>query len=193
VYIKKNMLYQQVYVLVVFPMYDLYKTKYREIDLLAQLLSSGFSSRLFKALREDKGITYNSSSYPIAYSDSGMFLIQMVVNPVELITGLKIIMRELRKIKNELITKDEMKKIVNVTKNENIYALTKPTNLLIYFGLNFLSDANFKMNLKQDMIDLKKITRAHIQKIAREIFVQDKINLFIYGNVQETNFNFLNL
>jgi predicted Zn-dependent peptidase len=193
VYIKKNTLFQQVYIILAFPLYDLYKDQYREIDLISQLLSAGFSSRLYKALREDKGITYSSSAYPITYADCGMFIIQMVMNPAELVTGLKILMKVLKKTKDELITKEELKKIVNYTKNEAIFSMTKSTDILVYYGLNFLYNKNFKPDVKEDFEDLKKVTRVQIQKTAKEIFVRDKINLYIYGNVEETDFNFLDL
>ncbi|XWV26590.1 Zn-dependent peptidase [Tupanvirus soda lake] len=193
IYIKKNNMFQQVYVLLCFPMYDLYNYKNREIDLLTQLLSAGFSSRLNKALRENNGITYVSSAYPIVYSDVGIYIIQIVLSPTELIKGLGIVFTELKKTKDELMTKDEMKKIINVTRNETIYSLIKPTDLLMYYGINFLSNREYKPNLDREYEKLKLITRVQIQKVAREIFIKEKVNLFIYGNIQETDFSFIKL
>lgn len=193
IYIKKNPNYKQAYVIFVFPLYDLYNHKYLEIDLLNHLLSSGFSSRLNKALREKNGITYSTTSYPIVYSDCGLFLVQMVLNPSELIKGIKIVLRELSKTKNELMTNDEMKKIINVTKNDNIYSLIKPVDILKYFGINFLTNREFKPNLTKQFIKMKKITKKQIQNIAKDIFVRDKMNLFMYGNINETDFSFLTI
>jgi len=193
IYVEKNINYQQVYMLLAFPIYDLYSHKKYEIDLLHHLLSSGFSSRLNKALREKNGITYVSAAYPVIYSDSGLFLIQMVVNPLEFMNGLKIILTELKKIKTELISKDEMIKIINVTKNETIYSLSRPIDVLIHFGINFLLDRNFNPDTDKEFNKLKNITRVQIQKVAKEIFIRDKINLFIYGNITETNFDFMDL
>lgn len=193
VYIKKNTFYQQVYVLLAFPLYDLYKTKYHEIDLLSYLLSAGFSSRLNQALREENGITYSSTSYPVSYSDSGIFFVQMILNPKYFVEGIKILMTELKKTKEELMTKDEMKKIINITKNDTLFALSKPLDILIFFGLNFLANKNYKPNFKKEIDNLKKITRVDVQKIATDIFVRNKINLFVYGNVEQTDFNFLDL
>jgi len=193
VYIKKNLFMQQVYVLLAFPMYDLYGKNHREIDLLAQLLSAGFSSRLYKALREKKGITYKSDAYPIVYSDSGAFMIQMIINPTELVTGLKILMKELKRTKTELMHKNELIKIVNTSKNESMYSLTRPIDLLIYFGLNFLSNRKYKSDLKKEFTDLQKVTKADIRDIANEIFIRNRINLFMYGNIEQTDYDFLDL
>lgn len=193
VYIKQNKTVQQVYVLMAFPIYDLYSYKYKEIDLLSQLLSAGFSSRLRHALREKNGITYTSSSYPIVYSDCGLFIIQMVVSPQELIKGLKIILRELRRTKEELIPQSEMKKIINVTKNETLYSLARPIDILTYFGLNFLINREFDFNLEKELGSIKRVKSEQIKKVAQEIFVRNKINLFMYGNIDETNFDFIDV
>ena len=193
VFAKRNKFLQQAYVLLAFPLFDLYKKYHTEIDLISQLLTAGFSSRLTRALRSDKGITYNINSYPVTYSDTGLFIIQLAVNPTEFIKCIKILFKELKKIKERLVSKDEHKKIINVTKNEEIFSMTRPVDMLTYFGLNFLSDENFKPNPKQDIRDLKKTTRENIKKTANQIFDRSKINLFVYGNLNETNYNFIKL
>jgi zinc protease len=193
VFVKKNKLLQQVYMMLGFPLFELYKTKHNEIDILSQLLTAGFSSRLNRALRSDKGITYSVSSYPVTYLDSGIFLIQMVVHPDEYLNGLKILLKELKKTKEKNISKEEHQKIINIIKNEEIYSMTDPVDILTHFGLNFLSDEKFKPNPKQDILELKNTTRDSIKKTAIQIFDRDKINLFLYGNLDETDYNFMNL
>ena len=190
VYIKKNLLYQQVYIMLVFPIYDFYKYRSKEVDLLSELLSSGFSSRLTRALREQNGITYNSTSYPISYSDVGLFIIQMVINPIEFIKGIKIVFRELKKLKEETISDEEMQKIIKTLKNDNIFSRISPIDMLNYYGFNFLENRNFKPHEHENIDDIKK---TDLRALAEEIFVRDKINLFIYGNIEETNFDFIDL
>uniref|UniRef100_A0A6C0LTW3 Peptidase M16 N-terminal domain-containing protein n=1 Tax=viral metagenome TaxID=1070528 RepID=A0A6C0LTW3_9ZZZZ len=191
--IRKNSSLQQVYVLLGFPMYDMYREYSREIDILAQLLTMGSSSRLSTALRENEGITYSSSAFPMVYTGCGIFIINFVINPKELIKGLKIIFKVLKKIKKEPMKKEEMKKIINAVSFEYISSLTKSIDYLIYFGLNFLTDSNFKPSIEQDIDSLKKIKRKDIQNIANKIFLRDKINLYMYGDIIDTDFDFINL
>lgn len=193
VYIKKNILYKQTYVILVFPIYDLYKNKRYQIDLLAHLLTSGSTSRLNQSLRENNGITYSSYSYPMIYSDSGVFVIQLIMNPIEFKKGIKILMNELKRIKNELMTQDEMHRIQNFIKTETMSAVSNNSNLLIYYGLNFLQNNNFKPNINEEYDKYKNISRSQVRNIAREIFLYDKINLLIYGNIDIVDFNFLKL
>lgn len=192
-YVKQDQTLQQAYVLIVFPMYDLYNNYSEQISLLSQLLSAGFSSRLNRSLRENNGITYVSGSYPISYTDCGLFMIQMVLNPLILVPGLKIVFSELKKTKTELMTENEMKKILNFTKNSSLYSLTRPTELLKYIGINFLTDKDFKPNIKKEFNKLQTVTRAQIKEIAGKIFLEEKINLFIYGNTDICDFSFVRL
>lgn len=189
VHIQKNFDLQQIYIVLAFPMYDLYSYESYKIDLLCNLLSAGFSSRLFNELRENNGITYTLKTYPLSYSDSGLFIIEMILNPPQLSKGLKITLRELKKIKNELITKSEMEKIINITNNKNIYLMEDQMNILQYFGVNFLFNRNFKSDIGIN----KKITRKQLQLIANEIFVYNKINLFLYGKIVDANIDYLDL
>lgn len=191
VYIKRNIRYKQVYLMLVFPIYDMFKTKSQEIGFLSRLLTWGHSSRIYSSLREKHGISYGSSTYPVAYSDVGLYVIQSIMNPIEFITGLKIILRELKRLKEELITTSEMKKLQKYAHNEAAFSMG-PLDTLIHFGLSFLYDRDFKPSFEIDD-QYSKITRVQIQKLAREIFVRDKINLFIYGNVDIIDFEFIDL
>jgi len=191
--IKQNNMLQQVYLMMVFPMYDLYSYLYNEIDLLAQLLSGGSSSRLDHALREKNGITYTSASSPLVYSDCGLFVIKMILNPEKLVDGLTILLKELKKTKTSLMTHEEHTKIINIMKNDLLYSLIRPMDLMTYFGINLLYNREFKHDIDSDADNLKNITGEQIKKVAKKIFVRDKINLFLYGNVNTTNYDFLDL
>lgn len=193
VHIKQNNLLQQVYVLLAFPLYDLYSHKYREIELLSQLLSAGFSSRLFKALREKKGITYTTNSFILSYTGCSIFLIQIIINPNELVKGLKILFKELVRTKTELTSKEEMKKIKNISKNDTLFAFDRTASVLTFYGVNYLMNRDFKFDIDNELQALKKVKATSIQKMAQEIFVYDKINLFMYGNIGETNYDFIKL
>ena len=79
--ISKNDFYQQVYMILAFPLYDYYSYKNLEIELLSQLLSAGSSSRLSKELREKQGISYTLSTFPLTYYDTGLFVITNYSQP----------------------------------------------------------------------------------------------------------------
>jgi len=193
VYVEKNNSILQAYVLLAFPMYNLYKTNEHEINILSHLLSTGFSSRLFTALRINNGMTYTIGSYPIVYNDAGIFVIKMAIHPDGLKDGIKITLKELKKIKTSEIELGEFKKITNIIKNESVFASNQPIDWLTYFGLNFLYNKNFNPDLKHNTEIVRKTSRKNVTDIAKQIFIKDKINLFLYGNIIENDFSFMKL
>ena len=192
--IEENPSLEQVYVLLTFPLFDLYKQHEKEIELLAHILTSGSSSRLFTALREKHGITYGSSSYPFVYTDASVFIIRTTIHPNELNLGLKILLRELKKIKKHRIDHQELKKVKNITNNEILFSLTRPIDYLIYFGLNFLENREFKPDIDGEMAKIRHVKAETIQNLANTIFKKSKMNMFLYGNIKRgTEFDFIQL
>ena len=193
IHLKKTADTKQVYLLMGFPMFNLYETYGKEIDLMAHTLTSGLSSRLFNALRVKKGITYSSIAYPYVYSEGGIFVIKSTLHPDGLVPGLKIILRELRKLKTNPIESEELHKVKKIAVNNTLFSLTRPTDYLMYYGMSFLDNPNAKPNVKADVESIKHVRAASIQKVAEKIFLKSKINLYLYGNVDRTDFTFMKL
>lgn len=185
--IEQNLTLCQSYVMLTFPIYDLFKNHEQELNIISSLLSSGFSSRLFTSLRIDNGITYTLSSYPMTYENAGVFIIRLIVHPNELLFSLHKIIDELKKIKYELIPKKEYKKINDMIKKESIFSSNQPIDWFTYFGLNFLYDRKFNPDLSNNEKITRVTSRKKIMEFSNIIFNFDKINLFLYGNIKDDN------
>jgi predicted Zn-dependent peptidase len=183
----------QTYMLMAFPMYDLYEKNNCAIDLIAHILTSGMSSRLFDALRTKKGITYTSVSYPFVYSEGGVFVIKATMHPEELEAGIKTILAELRKFKSAPVEKAELKKAKNIAVNETLFSLIRPIDYLTYFGLNFLENREFKPDIEGNLKSTRNVKATKIEELAKQIFRQSKLNIFLYGNIPEISFKFIKL
>lgn len=190
---KKNSSYKQLYALFVFPMFNLYDKHEVEIELITELLSGGFSSRLNHNLREKNGITYVSSAYPISYTDNGLFVIQLVLTPSELSNAIKIVMKILKDIKTNLIDEQELKKIQNITKNSILFSMTSPIQLLNYYGLNISRDRNFDLPVDANIKRIGKVKPEQLRNISNKIFRKEKLNIFLYGSVPKFEFNNIKL
>ncbi|AGC01799.1 putative Zn-dependent peptidase [Acanthamoeba polyphaga moumouvirus] len=182
-YIKNIPDLKQIYIFLAFPLYDLYDEYSLEIDFISLILSGGSSSRLTKKLREDNGISYTIKSWPIIYEDSGVFVIQLIINPSELGKTFEILSKILTDIKKNKISDKELKKIVNLSKNELIYSMIQPLDILVYFGSNYMSDENFIFNLQEIYDNYQNVTSQDILDVCQKIFIYEKINLLMCGNI----------
>lgn len=185
----------QAYVMIVYPLIEsnMYKQHAIEIDMLSHLLTNGFSSRLGKKLREEHGLTYNIDAGPMIYNDAGTFNISMVIHPDQLIFGIKLILKELKKLTKEEITTDELTKLKNIMQNEYTISNLQGLDKLKYFGLNFVADRNFKPDEETDIQKIKQIKKSQIKNISAKIFQKNKLNLFIYGNIKFDGNDFTHL
>lgn len=190
---KVNNTMEQVYFQLVFPLYDLYDTNSDSIDMLQMILGNGLSSRLHKALRIENGITYGLSVYPVIYSDCGLFVIEMDLNPLKLEKGLKLICKQLKLMKTEFINQDEKKKLIKNIKNNKLSECTNPIDSLVNTGMNLLYNKDYMPSKDYKQITTKNVDTVKINELSNIIFRHNKINLFIYGKIMNFNTNVLKL
>ncbi len=64
-------------------------------QLAAMVLGGGLSSRLFQALREERGLVYDTSAFHWAFSDSGVFAIHLATSPEDVAEARTVVFDEL--------------------------------------------------------------------------------------------------
>jgi predicted Zn-dependent peptidase len=77
-----------------------YKDRDRHaLYLLNTILGAGASSRLYQTIREDAGLAYSVYSFMDSFRDTGMFGVYLGVSPDQMTRALKLVCRELRRIR----------------------------------------------------------------------------------------------
>jgi predicted Zn-dependent peptidase len=80
------------------------------LALLNGVLGDGMSSRLFLAVREERGLAYDISSGLVEYADAGVLEVSAGVDPAQLKAAIAAILHELDLLRAELVPADEMAK-----------------------------------------------------------------------------------
>jgi predicted Zn-dependent peptidase len=78
-------------------------------SLLASVLGGGTSSRLWQAIREERGLAYSVGAGASAFSDVGVFTIYAGTSPEHLDEVLDLSLAELRRVVRESVSEDELK------------------------------------------------------------------------------------
>lgn len=79
-----------------------YKDRNRHaVNVLNTILGAGASSRLYQAIREDEGLAYSVYSFVDSFRDTGMFGIYLGVSPDRMERALRLVCRELRRIRRQ--------------------------------------------------------------------------------------------
>lgn len=80
-------------------------------SLFNTILGGGFSSRLFQSVRERHGLAYNVYSSVNAFCDVGCLSVYMAVSNDQVRKALELVMKEIKIIKEERISGDELQAV----------------------------------------------------------------------------------
>lgn len=150
------------------------------VSMLAQLLSQGKSSRLYRALVDEQQKALSIGAFPFPLEDPGITLTygiaNMGVSPKELEAAMEV---EYDLVKKELISENEFQKLKNqietafVSNNASIAGIAENlANYHMYFG-----DANL---INTEIERYRKVTREDIKRVANEYFTKENCVVLYY-------------
>jgi predicted Zn-dependent peptidase len=127
------------------------------MSALSELLTSGKISRLNKLLIDQKQLVNTIYAYNMELKDPGVFLFLAVCNPgIKATTVEKEILKEIEKIKNGDISKDEISRIKINTKSDFIFSLESSTSVANLYGSYLIrGDINPLMEYEKAIENLK--------------------------------------
>lgn len=136
--------------------------------------SSGLSSRLFRELREKKGLAYTVRTSCEVKAKAGLFNIYIATEPSNIDSCLKGFKEEIEKIKTIPVEKDELKSAKN-----NIFGkhqFISETNLqqsssMAYYGINGLPFDFFDKRAEE----IKDVTSEQIMEVANKYFNENSV------------------
>ena len=150
------------------------------LAVLSTLLGSGMSSRLFQKLREEMGVGYYIRANHDAYTDHGLLSISAGIDTKRIEEVIKVLLSECKKIINDPINNDEMKKVKDYICGSFLLGLETSDSRAEYFAINQILKG--KINSPQEEIKkIQKVTVRKVKDIAKKIFVDERLNLAIIG------------
>ncbi|MFQ6049574.1 MAG: M16 family metallopeptidase, partial [Candidatus Paceibacterales bacterium] len=160
--------------------YNLFHPQRYAQELLAVILGGMMSSRLFLEVREKLGIAYYISTSSQLNPDSGYLVTQAGVDNKKIEKAILTILKEYKKISQEKVPTEELKKAKDYIKGITALAL-EPSNAQasFYAGQELLEKR--VLTAKEIFAKIDKVTASDILKVARDIFQPPKLNLALIG------------
>lgn len=160
--------------------YDRSNPKKYPAIILGAILGWGMSSRLFREIREKRGLAYRISAAADFYADIGEFTVYTGLKLEKVEEGLQVIKAELERVVNEKITEDELKKAKEMIRGR-LALSTESTNFLAgYFSGQFIMDRKIE-TFEEYLEKIDAVTLDNVQEVARELFKTERFNLQIIG------------
>lgn len=144
------------------------------VRFLSALLGEGSSSRLFLAVREKLGITYQINSFLNSYNDTSAFGVYFSTNQNQYAKVIDIVYKEFKKLKEIPITEKELKKVKEYLKGGILLSLESTTNRMMRIA-NSILYYNKVFTVNDYLSKIEKITVEDIQKTARELLNDSKL------------------
>lgn len=142
------------------------------------------SSRLFSKMRDELGICYYVRASHDPFTDHGDLTISAGVDNSRVEEGIRGIMGECNRLKHELVSSAELKKVKDYIAGMTMLELETSDARAEFAGYQEILKK--KIELPEDMIaKVNNVTAEDVQKLAQDIFVNTGLNLAVIGKFKD--------
>jgi predicted Zn-dependent peptidase len=158
-----------------------------KLKLLSVILGGSMSSRLFINLRERNGLAYYVRTSTEYHSDAGYLDTQAGIPTAKVKEAVKIILAEYKKLKNELVGQEELKKAKDLIKGRLFLHMEASDEVASWYGKQaalrgkIITPAKF-------LTEIDKITSADLRRAAAQVFVNKNLNFALIGKAKAEEF-----
>jgi len=160
--------------------YNLFHPQRYAFELLGTILGGMMSSRLFVKIREKMGIAYYINTIVEADPDTGFLVTRAGIANERVKEGISAILKEYKKISQKKVSEKELKKAKERFKGTMALELEGSDAKALFYGMQELLE-NRILTVKQIFKKIDDVTPNDIQRVARDIFRPERLNLALIG------------
>lgn len=177
VYAKKT---DQTHFIVGVRAYDMFHRDRYALAVLGNILGGTMSSRLFIEVRERRGLAYHVSTGVDAYHDVGYLATQCGVEHTNLEQTLAVTLGEYRRIADELVDAAELAKAKENMKGHLALGLESSDDIAGFLVTQEVLRHEIALPAER-VKQIDAVTAEDVRRVARDIFVDRKLNLALVG------------
>ncbi|MGM0439054.1 MAG: M16 family metallopeptidase [Patescibacteria group bacterium] len=153
-------------------------------EIIATILGGMMSSRLFSKVREELGLAYYIQAASSSNPDTGYLVTRAGLDNSNAEIGIKAILKEFKRLKEEKVSDEELKKAKDYIKGKTSLKLESSDSLAFYYGRQALLERNIltpmELFKRIDSVDADDILR-----VSKKIFVPERLNLSLIGPFED--------
>lgn len=179
---QRKMDIEQVHMNLCFPCIDYYSEERYPLCIVNAILGGSENSRLFQRIREEKGLVYSIYSYESMFATTGLFHIDVVLNPCKYKIVLDEIMQVIKELKEHGVTKEEIHRVKEQIKVELIIGTESTRNRMDGNGRSMLRRG--KIIPMDEIIDaIHQVTEEQIMAFVNKYVQYEKCSISLVGNL----------
>jgi predicted Zn-dependent peptidase len=152
--------------------------------ILNTILGRGMSSRLFREVRERRGLAYSVGSSVSRHSDTGMLGISAGISPEKVNEATAVILEELAKLTEELVPEEELQKAKDYTVGSFRLSLESTMSLGQRAGEALLTMGEIEP-IDTVVEKLRSVTSQDVLRVAQRILRKEKTAVALVGPASE--------
>ena len=150
------------------------------VELLHTILGRGMSSRLFKEVRERRGLAYSIGSRVARLTDIGTFIVSAGVSEDQQEEALTVIAQELQTTAEELVDDEELQRAKDYAAGSFRLSLETSMAMGQRSGEQLLMDGEIE-SPEDTIASIRAVTADDVRRVARGIFGERKFALTVVG------------
>ncbi len=155
-------------------------TDRRPLQVLNSVLGSGMASRLFQEIREERGLAYSVYSYAAEFNDAGKWVIYGGVEIGKVHDAIAACLTELRKLRDEGITEDELQRVKEQVKGGVLIGLEDTWSVASRNGSHILRyDA--VIPVEQVVAEIEAVSQDDVLRVAQRLIKPEALHLAVIG------------
>ena len=157
------------------------------LKLLSNLLGEGSSSRLFQAVREKLGITYQINTFLNSYKNVSAFGVYFSTNEKQVDKVVNIIYKEFKKLREKKVSAKELSRVKEYMKGSTLLNLESTTNRMIRMANSILYFD--KIISPEELLQrIDSVTASDILAMSNEYLKEDELTkVFVRAKQEQIN------
>lgn len=145
------------------------------LDVLAQIAGHGDTSRLYRALRDEKQLVYGINATAFTPTDPGMFEVSAVLDGSNMMPAFEATLAELFKMKYFSVTDEELQRAKRSLESDFIFNLERVEGQARVLGSFEMMTGDPR---EDDYLDkVRSVNHEDIKRVARKYFTRRTINV----------------
>jgi predicted Zn-dependent peptidase len=156
------------------------------VTVATHVLGGGMSARLFREIREDRGLAYAVHAFRMPFLDTGAAAIYVGTTPDQTFEVLKLIRVELDKLMSDGITQDELDRAKGNVKGSLALSLEDTNGRMTQVGRQELTGVEH-LSVDETVARIEALEQQDILEAARHVFAGPYV-LGLVGPFEESDF-----
>jgi predicted Zn-dependent peptidase len=154
------------------------------LTMLNIILGGNMSSRLFRELREKRGLAYEINTHTKKLNDTGAFLVSAGLDNKNVVKSTELIMKELKKIKEKVVGKDEFERAREFYKGQLLLGLEDTLDQMLWMVEHLSALGHIPMP-KEVVAEIEKLDPDDVKRVANRVLGDPHLNMAVIGTANK--------